>query len=216
MTSRHLLTAGAVVAVLAAMATSAYAQATRSAAAPAASAAAAPPPPPTSGPPVPGVCLFSEPAVVVQSTVGQAMKTRLEQLLNQVKAELQPQGDSIQSDERALEAARPTLDSATLQKRAADLNLRYTSFQKLEQQRTQELQVTERKARARIDSEIEPVLRQVYQQRNCSLLLDAQVVLAANPAMDLTPAVTTGLNARIQSFAFEREHIDEQAAAPPQ
>jgi hypothetical protein len=32
--------------------------------------------------------------------------------------------------------------------------------------------------------------------------------------MDLTAQAITGLNAKIQQFAFEREHLDTGAAAP--
>ncbi len=219
MTARYPFAAGAIAAALAAMATSAVAQ-THSTArpVPAASgagsaAAAAAALQVNSGPPITGVCLFSEPTAVAQSTVGQAVKTRMEQLLAQVKAELQPQQDGIEADGRALDAARTTIDQATYQKRAADLNLRVTSFQKLAQQRNQELEYTERKAVARIDSEIAPLLRDVYQQHTCSLLLNREAVLVANPAMDLTPGVVTALNGKIQTIAFEREHLDQQTPA---
>ena len=37
--------------------------------------------------------------------------------------------------------------------------------------------------------------------------------MIANPEMDLTSAAVTGLNARIQQFAFEREHLDTTTGA---
>jgi outer membrane protein len=58
------------------------------------------------------------------------------------------------------------------------------------------------------------VIRSAYQQARCSVLIQRDSVVLANPAMDITPAVVTGLNAKITQFAFDRERLD-QAAAPP-
>lgn len=76
------------------------------------------------------------------------------------------------------------------------------------------MQATQQKAADRILSEIDPVEAQVYQQRNCSVLLSRQSVIAANPAMDITPVVITALNARISTLTFERERLDQPVAAP--
>ena len=44
---------------------------------------------------------------------------------------------------------------------------------------------------------------------------ELRALARANPAMDITPAVVTGLNAKITQFAFDRERLDQAAAAPP-
>ncbi|MFI4935175.1 MAG: OmpH family outer membrane protein [Caulobacterales bacterium] len=213
MTARSLLAAGAAAGALFALATTAGAQpAARPATAPGAPAAGSVQV--NSGPPITGVCIFTEPAALTQSTVGQAVRARLQQLVTQVNAELGPELTSLQADGRAFDARRGTMDEATMQKTAADLNLRAQNLQKLRDQRNQELDLTERKQLARIHAEVVPVLATVYQQRNCSLLLDGQAVLLGNPAMDLTSAVISGLNAKVQTLAFDREPLPAQTAAP--
>ena len=180
-----------------------------SAPAPAAAPAAASPAPLTvsHGPALANVCIFGELQALTTSTPGQAIRTRMEQIVNQVRAEVGPQETALDTDGKALEAARPTLDAATFQKRYADLNLRAQTLRTLEQTRQAELQYTERHAYTRLSGLMTPVLGDAYQSKACSLLLDRQAVLLANPAMDLTPLVVTGLNAKVAPFSFDLEHV---------
>src|SRR5205085_7224714 len=76
-----------------------------------------------------------------------------------------------------------------------------------------ELQATEQKALNRIGTEMDPLVRTAYQQKGCSLLVNRQAVVIGNPAMDITPAVVTALNAKITQFAFDRERLDQTATA---
>ena len=55
--------------------------------------------------------------------------------------------------------------------------------------------------------------RQAYQAKACSLLVNRNSVVLANPASDITPQLVTALNGKITQFAFERERLD-QAANP--
>jgi outer membrane protein len=57
------------------------------------------------------------------------------------------------------------------------------------------------------------VVRQVFAQRSCSVLLNENSLVYPAPAMDITPQVVQGLNAKIQSFPFDREHIDPSAVS---
>ena len=59
------------------------------------------------------------------------------------------------------------------------------------------------------------MVRAAYQQKGCALLLDRQAVLLGNPAMDITSAVVTALNAKLTQFTFDRERLDATAAATP-
>ena len=201
MTSRKLgaATVGAASALL--FATTAFAQ---TAAAPAV----------THGPAIAGVCYLSTQEAIANSTVGKHVNTRMQQLIQAVNTELQPEQTVIENEGKALEAGRSTMDAKTLQTRATAWQTRLTNFQRLSSQRENELQATQQKAVARVLQEMDPVAKSVYQQRRCSILLDRSSVMLGNPAMDLTPAVIQGLNARIQTFAFERERLQQPAATP--
>ncbi|HEY5105640.1 MAG TPA: OmpH family outer membrane protein [Caulobacteraceae bacterium] len=171
--------------------------------------------PVTNGPPISGLCIVSVNQAISTSTVGKYVGQRMDQLVQQVKAELAPEEASITTEGRALDAARPTLDAASFDRRATALRGRIQALQQKEDLRQKEIQATEQKSVNRIAQELDPVVRQLYQQNRCSALLDKGSVLMANPAMDLTPAAITGVNARIQQFAIEREHLDTAAAAAP-
>ena len=55
------------------------------------------------------------------------------------------------------------------------------------------------------DATITPIVQAVYQQRHCSLLLNADGVMGGNPAMDISDAVVQQLNARMSTITFDRE-----------
>ena len=166
-----------------------------------------------SGPPIAGVCIFSFDRALATSTAGKAASTRLQQLTAQVQAELQPEQTSLQTDAKAFESQRATLPADQVQSRGQALQQRLSAFQQKGQLRQEELRATGSKAQQRIGAEMEPLVRAVYTARNCSLLLNGDGVLGANPAMDLTDQVVTQLNAKMPTITFDREHLDQQAAA---
>ncbi|HEY3696217.1 OmpH family outer membrane protein [Phenylobacterium sp.] len=201
MTFKSLAAATCVAALAAAASTSAYAQA----AAPAAAI--------KHGPPVPGVCILSGDAIVQGSALGKFIMGRLNELKTQVEAELGAEKTAIDNEAKALDAQRATLDQAAFEKRAGDLNARASVFQRKVELRSREMQLTSDKALGRLDRETKPVLDQVYQQKQCSLLIQAGALLMFNPAMDVTPPVMAGLNAKIQRFDINRERLDQQPPA---
>jgi outer membrane protein len=182
-------------------------------AAPAAAPAAPPAAPIAHGPAIPGLCILSVNQAISQSTVGGYVKTRLDQIVTQVRAELNPEEAAINTDGKALEAAKATLDQATLQSRAQALQARYTAFQQKAELRQREVKATQDKALNRIAQELEPIAQQLYQAHRCSALFDKGSVMLANPDSDLTPAAITALNGKLQQFPFDREHIDTGAPA---
>lgn len=165
------------------------------------------------GPAIPGVCMLSVNQAIAQSTVGGWVRTRLEQIVTQVRAELNPEEAAIQADGKALDASKATLDQATLQSRAQALQGRYTAFQRKADLRQREVKATQDKALNRIAQELEPIAQQLYQAHRCSILIDKGSVMLANPDMDLTPSAITALNGKIQQFPFDREHLDTGAPA---
>ncbi len=204
MMNRFVLSASAAIAVLA-LASNVSAQASR--------AAAAAPPPVTQGPAIPGVCILSVNQAISTSTVGKFVSDRMSQIVSQVKAELQPEDTAIATDGRALSAKRSTLDQATFNSQAQALEARANALRQKADLRQREVQATEQKSLNRIAQELDPIARQLYEQHRCSILVNRDAVMIANPEMDITSQAVAGLNARIQQFAFEREHLDTTTAS---
>jgi len=207
MTFKNFAVAGSAMALALTSAAPAFAQAP-AAAAPAPAAAA---PAVTHGAPVPGLCIVSVENAIGASTVGKYVNTRLQQLVAQVNAELNAEKTSVDADAKALDGQRATLDQNTFEQRAAALQVRANALQRKAQQRDQEIQATEQKAVNRVGVEMEPLIRQAYQAKQCSILINRNSIILGNPASDITPAVVTALNAKITQFAFDRERLDQQA-----
>lgn len=189
--------------------------ATSSAAMAQAAAPAAALPPIAQGPAIPGVCIISPEEAVATSVVGKYVDQRLAQLETAVNGELTPEGQAIAKEDQAMRAAQATTDPAVLNQRQANLQLRATNFQRLRQQRAQELQATQQKAYGRVGQELQAALRGVYQTSHCSILLNGEAVVIGNPAMDITGQAVTALNARIQQFQFDREKLTPPAGGAP-
>ena len=167
------------------------------------------------GPAIPGVCVISVNQAISSSAVGRYATQRMQQIVAQVKAELAPENTAISTEGRALQAARGTIDQATFQSRATALQQRIQAFQQKADLRQREVQATEQKSLNRIAQELDPIARQLYQSHRCSILLDRNAVMMANPTMDITTEAVTALNGRIQQFAFDREHLDTGGAVAP-
>jgi len=166
------------------------------------------------GPVIPGVCEMSVPQVIGQSMVGAYIRTRLDQIVTQVRAELNPEDAAIATDAKALESQRAALDAATLQSRGQALQARFNALNEKKDLRQRELKATQDKAENRVLQELDPIAQQIYQAHHCSILIDRGSVMLSNPDMDLTAAAITALNGKIQQFPFDREHLDTGAAAP--
>jgi outer membrane protein len=200
MTSKFL---AATVSGLAALATAsgAFAQA----AAPAA-------PPVTHGAPITGVCIFSSQRAVATSQVGKAVDARLKTIISQVNAELTGERTSLDNDAKALEAKKGTLEQSALEQQAAALQVRANAWQRKGQLRQREVEATEQKQLARVYQELDPAIRQAYQAKTCSILIERESVLLGNPAMDITDSVVAAVDARIKTLTFDRERLDQAAA----
>jgi len=173
------------------------------------------PAPVPSGPPIAGVCVVDLDGVVATSTVGKYVQTRLQQIQAQINAELNGENAAINNDAKALDAQRATLDQGSFEQRGAAIQVRANALNRKIQLREREFQVTEQKAVGRVLQEAEQPVRQAYQGKACSILLQKNAVLGGfyNPAMDITAQVVAGLNAKIQTFAFDRERLDQPQPA---
>ena len=159
----------------------------------------------THGPVIPGVCVFSNERVIGTSLVGKAWDARLQQLRAQAAAELSGEQTALRADVQAFQGRRASLTQEQQQQQAGPLQQREDAFNQKAQQRNAELEYTARHQMQRIDASITPIVQAVYQQRHCSLLLNADGVMGANPAMDLSDAVVQQLNTRMSTISFDRE-----------
>lgn len=168
----------------------------------------------------PGICIVDTAEVIATSAVGKAVAARMNQLTTQVNSELNPEKTALDNERKSIDAAAKAATTQAqiqpLQQRQQAWTNRANALQQKAVLREAELRATEQKAVNRISTEAVPVLRQVAAQRSCAVLINSAAVVEANPSMDITAGVIAGLNAKIQTFAFERENLAAQAARPAQ
>jgi outer membrane protein len=210
MIAMRFITATAAAAVLFASGAAAQAQAPAATPSGVAGALATTPP---SGPPIPGVCVFSAERAIGTSAVGRAYNARMQQLAQQVEAELTPERTQLQTDATALQGQQASLAQDVLQQRANQLNQRIQAYQQKEELRSREIDATQQKNLQRIAQEMNPLVVNVYNARKCSIVLAAEALIQVNPAMDITDDVTKALNAKMSTITFDRERLEQQAAA---
>ncbi|MGC1300768.1 MAG: OmpH family outer membrane protein [Caulobacteraceae bacterium] len=157
------------------------------------------------GPAIPGVCVYSNNIAVENSTVGKAFADRMQQLRAQAAAELSGEQTALQNDEKALSAKRATLNQDQFAQQAQPLVAREQALNQKADVRQRELQATYVHQFRRISEVIEPLVSNAYEGHHCSVLLNGEAVMAANPAMDLTAEVSTALNSKMTTITFDRE-----------
>lgn len=158
------------------------------------------------GPVVPGVCLLSREAVFANAAVGKAASARLAELTQAAQAEIDAQRTPLEAEARSLEGQA---DSAENRQRREQLATRWQALQTQAAQVAREIEATRAAAMQRIATETQPVIAQVYASKTCGLLFDRNTAMGGNFANDLTAEVVAGLDARIQTIAFERERLSQ-------
>ena len=166
---------------------------------------------PLGGPVIPGVCLLSREAIFANAAIGKAATARLQELTRAAQAEIDGQRIPLETEAKALEG-QP--DTAANKQRRQQFATNWQALQHKAAHNGREIEATRAKALERIANEAQPVIAQVYRQKNCGLLFDRNAALGGNFANDLTPDVVKGLDAKIQTITFERERLPEQPVTP--
>lgn len=156
------------------------------------------------GPVIPGVCVFHNERLLAQSTVGVSVRDGMRTLSEQVRGELTPYAQAIDTEMSALERGQATIPQQEYAQRSQALRQRMSEAQQLDRQRQAELEYTLNVQLRAIAEAVDPILVAVYQERGCGLLLSREAVIEMNPAMDITDVVIQRLNSSLPSLSFQR------------
>lgn len=167
------------------------------------------------GPVIPGVCVYYNARLLAQSSAGQAVETRMQQLAQEVQGELQPYATQIQTEAQALQSAGASLPADQANQRRQALQQRVQEAQQLEATRENELRYTLAMQRQAITTAVSPILTAIYQEKGCGLLLDRESVFMMNPAMDVTDLVIQRLNTALPTLSFNRMPVPAQQGQQP-
>ena len=196
-----------------------------------------PPPPPTFGAAVPGQCVLDVTTAMSGSQIGKAASGRLTQLAAVVKSELKTQDDALSAEYKSLEDKQKAQSATAAGKTAWESSMnafggKYDAFQKLQQQRSQEMQYTQQEVMAWIFDQMIAPINQVVTAKSCATVINSDSLLHysaptttngqttqadflyTNPSMNITDAVVAKLDAaNIQLPQFDRANLDQQQGA---
>ncbi|HET7268260.1 MAG TPA: OmpH family outer membrane protein [Oleiagrimonas sp.] len=161
---------------------------------------------------VPGVCMLSRGAVMSQSKVGQAADRRLKQLIQQADSQLKAKQKPLSAAVQTFRKNAESMSDSERQSEQKSLQQRLQAFQQDKQKLNVRVRITRAKAMKRIGKAIDPVVANVYKQRDCGILLDRDTVLGGNQANDLTAAVIKGLDAKMSTISFNLAPYPQQAS----
>lgn len=167
------------------------------------------------GPVIPGVCVYYNARLLAQSSAGQAVETRMQQLAQEVQGELQPYATTIQTEAQQLQSAGASLPADQANQRRQALQQRVQEAQQLEATRENELRYTLAMQRQAITEAVSPILTTIYQEKGCGLLLDRESVFMMNPAMDVTDLAIQRLNTALPTLSFNRMPVPAQQGQQP-
>ncbi len=157
------------------------------------------------------ICFLSPQDIYTHTKVGQAATLRLKQLTEEAQTEIDTERKPIDEERQKLQQ---TLSRLSAQEREDREKLLFAKVEKIRTKanhRAQEIEATRIQILRKIASEAEAVITASYQQSKCNLLLDHTAVIRGSTNKDITASVIQGLDAKIQSIAFNREVLTPQS-----
>ncbi|HEU0095829.1 MAG TPA: OmpH family outer membrane protein [Rhizomicrobium sp.] len=160
------------------------------------------------GPNIPGVCILNQQAVFNTSKVGVFANAHYKQMHDGAQTAVNAEEAKIVADAKALQVKK--LQGSQLQQAQQQLTKRFADLRAKAAKDSQALEATRQGAAMKISDAAQPIIKQVYDQKKCGLLLARSSVLAGNGGMDITNAVIQGLDAKITTIP-----LDQKVAAAP-
>ncbi|GGE35962.1 hypothetical protein GCM10011367_07960 [Marinicauda pacifica] len=168
------------------------------------------------------VLVMNEQRILAESAVGQHIATRVEQIGNEIAAELTPIREQIQSESEALNTETSSLTEDAIQQRP-DLAQRFQAlqveaqrFEQTRQVRQRELQVTQRRAMVPVMEALEEILQEIVNERGADILIDRANLVFATEAVDISDAAIQRLNSRMTTTPVNRVRLSVNEAGEVQ
>ena len=167
----------------------------------------------------PSIAVFNEERVLRESAVGQHIASRIQEIAQEIDAELNALGQPIQQETERLGAETASMTPQAIQarpdlmQRIEALNQSAQQFELARRARQQELVQTERQAMQPVYQSLQPILQAVVEERSIDILIDRGNLVFASADVDITPLVIERLNAALPTVQVARVRISQEAAA---
>ncbi|MEM9781413.1 MAG: OmpH family outer membrane protein [Pseudomonadota bacterium] len=146
----------------------------------------------------PGIVLVVSRARVLQeSRAAQILARRERELTQRMQAEIDAVKAELADEEETLARLRPSMDRDAFDARAEAFRQRVVTERRDVQRRSAALQQVFRDAREQLVDALGPILERIRVERGASVILNADAVLAAAPAADVTAEVLAAFDASV-------------------
>lgn len=154
--------------------------------------------------------------VRAESKAGLDVLTKLSNIQGQMQNELEPTAKDLENHGRAIQLLTA---NKTPEQVRADPNLlsqiesfgqKREEFEATSNIRSQELQLTERKAWGNFMQALQPIIESVKEEYKADLILDRSTLILNEPALDVTTRVIELLDEETPAIAVTREKIPQQ------
>jgi len=143
------------------------------------------------------VLVVSRKRVLNETAQAQALAKAETDLTAALQAEVDKIKAALTKEEQELARQRATLDRESFEQRVAEFDRRVRRERRDTQERAATLQNAFRDERVKLLDALGPVLEEVRAAHGANLILNTDVVLAADPALDVTDEVIARFNATV-------------------
>lgn len=175
------------------------------------------------------VSAFAQDVLVVNSAkvfqtsrAGEDMRTKVSQIENSMKSELQPEATALETEGKSLAPQLQGKTEQTIQQdpaltsRVQAFGRKQQTFAQKREVRAGELMMTERVAKANFAKALSDAIIAVSTRRNAKVVLDASTMLYIAPGVDVTDEVVSEMNAKTPTIVVTRQKLPPRQTAPAQ
>ena len=164
------------------------------------------------------IIVVDQARVLRESKAGKDIASKIETIEGQMKRELEPTANSLESLGKSIEAKTANMTpeamraDENLKSEARNFRTKLADLSKERDKRATELALTERKASIAFSQALGPVLEQVMQEEGADIMMSASDVMIAMGGTDVTDKVIAKLDASTPSISVTRERLPAQAS----
>jgi outer membrane protein len=154
--------------------------------------------------------------IITESKAGQDIRTKLQGIETQMRAELQPDATVLESEGKAIETKTANMTpeamraDAALKTEVEAYARKANDFNRKRQIVAQELALTERDALIKMNNAIATVLRDVVSETGANVVMERSSIVFSDEATDVTASVISKLDAATPTIAVSRQKLPAQ------
>ena len=142
--------------------------------------------------------------LIAESRAGQSITEQIQALAEEAQNEVRTEEAAVQAEGEALQQTRESLSEEDFAQRYQALLARAQQVGQLGQIKQAEVQQAQVRALSDLNQQLQPVVEEILDDRNATVLLERSSVVFANEDMDITEEVVRALDRQVRRIEVER------------